>query len=426
MSDPTTGPTASDTLVIEVAAHLAERLTQLSAALRDQLSGRIEELKGDAPMLGLLYASVQGNIENILSSLEHGIALEDIEPPSAAYEYARRLAQHGVPVAALVRAYRLGQQGLLEFVFQACEDLEGDQSVRADAYGQVVSRTFDYIDWISQGVIVVYEAERESWLAERSRARADRVEDLVAGRRLDVDDAESVIGYRLRALHLAAVLWIRGTGDQQDPLAGFTRAASVVAAELGCSRPPLVIPQDRVTAWVWFPVPDGVQVDVDAIRGALAASEDASTPMIALGRTQSGVEGFRSSHLQAVRTREVATVRDDPAHPVTSFDEPGLRAMTLLVRDPERTAAWVHETLGELAVDGESQGRLRHTLRQFFEHDSNYTATAEAMLMHKNSVKYRLATAEKTLGRPIASDRQAVELAVTICHWLGPAVLRHG
>lgn len=32
-------------------------------------------------------------------------------------EYARRLAQHGVPVNALVRAYRLGQRRLNELVF---------------------------------------------------------------------------------------------------------------------------------------------------------------------------------------------------------------------------------------------------------------------------------------------------------------------
>ncbi|GAA1526186.1 DUF3556 domain-containing protein [Nocardioides humi] len=41
----------------------------------------------------------------------------------------------------------------------------------------------------------------------------------------------------------------------------------------------------------------------------------------------------------------------------------------------------------------------------------------------KNSVKYRIASAEKALGRSISSDRQAIELALTACHWLGRAVL---
>lgn len=43
--------------------------------------------------------------------------------------------------------------------------------------------------------------------------------------------------------------------------------------------------------------------------------------------------------------------------------------------------------------------------------------------MHKNSVKYRVTSAEKILGRPIGDDRQALELALTACHLLGQAVL---
>ena len=110
-------------LVEVVAAALQSRLAELTGALRDRLATRIEELDGDAVIIDLLYASIEGNIENILNALRHDIPLDKIEPPSAAYEYARRLAQRGVPVSALVRAYRLGQQNLLELVFAECDRL---------------------------------------------------------------------------------------------------------------------------------------------------------------------------------------------------------------------------------------------------------------------------------------------------------------
>jgi len=48
------------------------------------------------------------------------------------------------------------------------------------------------------------------------------------------------------------------------------------------------------------------------------------------------------------------------------------------------------------------------------------------LVMHKNSVKYRVTSAEKMLGRPVGDDRQAIELALTACHWLGRAVLSGG
>jgi len=146
-------------------------------------------------------------------------------------------------------------------------------------------------------------------------------------------------------------------------------------------------------------------------------------PMVALGRPRPGIDGFRTSHLDAQQAREVALVRDDPGHPVTSFSEPALNVAALLAHDVDTTRPWVQETLGDLALDDEQHARLRHTLQLYFENDSSYTATADAMLMHKNSVKYRLASAEKALGRPISADRLGIELALTACHWLGRSVL---
>jgi DNA-binding PucR family transcriptional regulator len=83
----------------------------------------------------------------------------------------------------------------------------------------------------------------------------------------------------------------------------------------------------------------------------------------------------------------------------------------------------VRQTLGNLANDDEQHDRLRETLLLFFRHESSYTATAEVIVMHKNSVKYRVSIAEKILGRRLGDDRQAIELALTACHWLGRAVL---
>lgn len=410
-------------LVETVAAALQQRLPDLTGALRDRLSTRIEELDGDAAIIELLYASIEGNIENILYSLRHDITLDKIEPPSAAYEYARRLAQRGVAVSALVRAYRLGQQHLLELMFAECERMDAEPAARAAAYEEVVAVTFDYIDWISQRVITVYEDERERWLAERSNARVGRVQELIAGRVADVDAAETVLGYRLRVPHLGAVLWVHEAGTQQDQLARFTRAAGVIAEQLGSTRAPLIIPHDRATAWAWFAVADDVVPDLDQIAALLTRSGGPPVPRVALGRPSSGVEGFRRTHREALDAQQVAMVGDDARRTVTGFDEPGLKIAALLAHDLDTARTWVQETLGDLARDDEQHERLRHTLLLFFQNDSSYTATAEAMLMHKNSVKYRIASAEKALGRSISSDRQAIELALTACHWLSRAVL---
>lgn len=95
-----------------------------------------------------------------------------------------------------------------------------------------------------------------------------------------------------------------------------------------------------------------------------------------------------------------------------------------MVQTPGKTRDWVQATLGDLALDDENSERLRDTLRVFLSFERSYTATADALLMHKNSIKYRVASAEKALGRSIVDDRQSIELALTACYWLGPTVLR--
>ncbi|MDN5746686.1 MAG: hypothetical protein L0H31_16440, partial [Nocardioidaceae bacterium] len=374
---------------MSVATSLHGTLGDLTARMSERLSETIDDLDGEGAIAALLHASVEGNVENILNALRLDIMVENLEPPSAAFEYARRLAQRGVAVSDLVRAYRLGQQDLLAATFTECARHDATPEIRAAAYQAIVTLTFDYIDWISQGVVTVYETERERWLAERSSARVSRVEELIAGNTSDVDGAESVIGYRLRVAHLGAVLWVHDKGAQQDQVSRFTRAVGAIADYLEVTRAPLIVPRDRASAWAWFPVAESTVIQADAIRSILIDAGGLPVPMVAFGQVQTGPIGFRRTHLQALQAQQVATIRDDLQRPVLSFDEPGLKVAALLAGELDNTRTWVQETLGTLARDDEQHERLRQTMMLFLQHDSNYTATAEAMLMHKNSVKYR-------------------------------------
>ena len=46
------------------------------------------------------------------------------------------------------------------------------------------------------------------------------------------------------------------------------------------------------------------------------------------------------------------------------------------------------------------------------------------MVLHKNSVQYRIRKAEEALGAPIEDRRADLELALRACHYLGRTVLR--
>jgi DNA-binding PucR family transcriptional regulator len=101
-----------------------------------------------------------------------------------------------------------------------------------------------------------------------------------------------------------------------------------------------------------------------------------------------------------------------------------VRPIALMASDLDATRAWVLDTLGPLAIDDEPHARLRTTVRVFLSTGGSYTATAERLTMHKNTVLYRVNRADEIRGRPIQDDRLDVELALLACESLGRAVLQ--
>ena len=108
--------------------------------------------------------------------------------------------------------------------------------------------------------------------------------------------------------------------------------------------------------------------------------------------------------------------------PVTSFGE--VAPLALMSGSIELLRAWVIETLGALADNDEHNARLRDTLRVFLQENGSYKTTAEHLMLHKNTVQYRIRKAEEGLGRPVSEDRLYIELALLASQWLGASVLR--
>jgi DNA-binding PucR family transcriptional regulator len=406
-------------LVASVGAALNADLAGLTRQIHRRLSTEIEELKGDERILQLLGSSIEGNVDTVLHMFRHGIGIERVEPPSAALEYSRRLAERGVPVNALVRAYRLGQDTLLQRSLGEVRRQGGDPDVASLAVQRIVETTFTYIDWMSQRVVTAYEIERERWLQNRSAVRAARTRELLAGKNIDTGAAEAALGYRLDQHHLGIVAWTRGgaPGEDEDQLSPLERFILRLGERLSCPARPLFVPCDNSTAWAWLPIGRRA-VDPEVIRQAASSG---GRVMAAVGEPAHGVDGFRITHTQAVQTQAVALLGEADAPQVVTFRQVGVAA--LLSADVEAARAWVSQTLGRLATDDDHYARLRETLRVFLATGGSYTASATQLAMHKNSVKYRVEKAEQERGRPIRGDRLDVELALHACHWLGRSVL---
>jgi DNA-binding PucR family transcriptional regulator len=409
--------------VAETADRLHARLADVSSIVFRSLEDQIPDLRGDARLMELLAASVEGNVDTVLHALRYDIAVERVEAPTAALEYARRLAQQGMPVNALVRAYRLGQRRINELVFAELRAIDIPEPMRVSVIEAITATLFEYIDWMSQQVVAIYEDERERWLENQNSLRALRVREVLAAHRtIDVDAATTSIRYPLRWHHVGLVLWYPDVGADGDELARLQRFVRELAESAGAAAAPLFVAADQTCGWGWLPYRASTDDAPAAVRQFALARPDA--PSLAIGTMADGVEGFRQSHREAETARGVSVIAKRPEPTVISASDPGLSVVARLGGDVAGTRDWVATVLGDLAIDNDNDGRLRDTLRVFLGCGSSYKVAAEELNLHFNSVKYRVGRAVARRGRGIGSDRLDVELALLACHWYGAAVLQ--
>jgi DNA-binding PucR family transcriptional regulator len=402
---------------------IGERAPDVIGSIQRYLAAEIVELRGDPALLDLLRASVAGNVETVFDALRYDISIERVEPPTAALEYARRVAQHGIPVNALVRAYRLGQQQVLAHVLEEIRRAGLEPEAALNTYEAISSVAFRYIDWISQQVTDAYETERERWVENRNSVRALRVRELLdsAAGSVDIDAATAAIRYPLRLTHLAMILWTSADDAPGRELLRLERFVRDLADSMTLRDGALFVAADQVSGWGWLPLGTAATADpVEHIRRF--AADSANPPQLAVGTAQPGLEGFRRSHRQAQKARRVA-VAGAQNRRVTAAGDPGVAAAALLTEDLAQTREWVCETLGPLASDTDNDARLRETMRVFFGEGSSYKGAAERLNLHHNSVKYRVDRAIERRGRLIGDDRIDVEIALLVGHHLGSAVL---
>ncbi|HTY27129.1 MAG TPA: helix-turn-helix domain-containing protein [Mycobacterium sp.] len=356
--------------------------------------------------------------------MRYGIDVDRIQAPTTAMENARRMAQHGVPVHQLVRAYRVGQRRMTEMMFHEVQATAIEPVVKVAVLEKMSAVMFAYIDWMSQQVVEEYEGERERWLENQNSLRGLRVREILeSDGPLDIDSASSTIRYPLSWHHLAVVLWYPEPDGESTELPRLQRFLKEMSQAAGVAANPLFVPADAVCGWGWLPFKTAAPDAIDTVRQF--AVSHSCPPSMGIGTMAAGVGGFRSSHRHALAATAVAAARDPVQPNVLAVGDPGVSVAALLGGNIGQAREWVVDVLGDLAVDTETDARLRETLRVFLSSNGSYKLAAELLNLHSNTVKYRVGRAVAKRGRPIGPDRIDVELALLLCHWYSDAVTQH-
>jgi hypothetical protein len=398
-------------IVRGVAKRIEADLPNLTAEMTSMFVETIPEFRHDDVVRQLMIASTSSNLVAIVDMLALGISLGDITVPPAAAEYARRFAQHGLSLEALLRAYRLGEHMFLQWTMTTLGTLDLPTAEALAATSRVGLLTNSYIDRVIESLIDIYENERRRWDARSDAARAAQVSAVLDTEGLDVASAEEMLAMSLRGWQLAAIIWtLPGT---IDPEAAQLRAGvAMLAAAAGGT--PFVISVDEHTSWVWIS-----STSRPTLNTALLENDLRRRPAlrIAVGEPSPGLDGFRRTFRDAQSARTVAVSGAEPDRALILY--PRVALASLLAGDLPDVKAWAQRILGDLIRDDEPMTRLRETVRVFLDTRGSFTDAAARMHVHKNTVHYRVRKAEEILGHPLTENRLEIEVALLVCAQLG-------
>ena len=372
-----------------------------------EILAELPVLAEDPVLAADLYASTKAQFQVFLSLLER--EKQELLLPPQAVDLALSIERHGLELNVLLKVYRVAADAVWQYFSQAAADVPDDGPDRFEALTYLWDHGGTWINEAIEQLIGVFYAEREAAMRGAMARRSETVRAVLRGDSLSLDEASADLGHPLRGPQTALVLW-SDEGTSADALAPLTDLAARMARAVGARG--LTVPSGRREVWSWLSTRDAP--DPDALRSVVA--DDKSDPgiRVTMGTTANGVSGFGQSHREAVDAqRWTASVvskalftayADVELACLVAGNEPGVRA--LIARE-----------LGGLVGDG--LDRVRETVATFLAFGGNVDQTATKLIVHKNTVRYRLSQAEELIGHPLSERRTELALALRCLHTHG-------
>ncbi|SOD89433.1 SpoIIE family protein phosphatase [Streptomyces sp. Ag109_G2-15] len=151
----------ADSLLSRAAHELSPRADDLIHDIEQCLRREVPELWDEPDIAQMTRENVAEHVIALLFGIEHGIEPRRINPPAADAERARRLAQRGKPVTAMLRAFRLAQSRILDRLLEELSRLTSDAEPINAAARKLIASATEYTDRISETGVLAFQEERD-------------------------------------------------------------------------------------------------------------------------------------------------------------------------------------------------------------------------------------------------------------------------
>ena len=388
---------ADDPFVHRVAHGLLARLPAMVTELRKRIAEEDHYYAGAAEsMREEMQLSVAEQLTQVVHALT-GLEALDYDLPR---RVARKRADQGVPMAALLHAYRLGGEVIWE---QAVELSSGELAATVD-HEQVLRAAnvfFALTDRYSEVIRESFEDAVRDKFRGSQKARASLLDALFNGGRESLpltSGIARILDLPERAQFVAVSADVSEEGD--DGLADIEARLRSLAIRSAWRR--------RNERQFGIVVLDG---DVNVASQRLAE--------IVAFRSKSRI-GFSPYFGDLGDTAEFAALADvaraalDPVETgVTRFDDRPLSAV--VVANPEIAARAAHAVIGPLMqLDRAERSAILETLRAWRDAGGSTSIAAERLYCHRNTVRNRLQRIEALTGRSLDHPLGCAEVCMAL------------
>jgi hypothetical protein len=343
-----------------------------------------------------LRRSCHDNIDRILEILrdalgDRGLPPEDEPVYGAARETGRRRAEQGLPLADVLRSFRIGGRLIWDDLVE-----QGDKDLDPLEVREIGTRLWEVVDATSGQVATSYHHQELALVRADEQQRAELWEGVLGGRAREPGFARE------------ASLLLDLPVDAQ--------VLVVVASELSLRLAEQVL-APHATAWVrrTADVVGLVALREDSPRETLKALDKLAVEgdgPLGVSSVSPGLSGVEQGYVQA----SLALRAQGAAVGLSRFDDRLPEA--LLLGSPEVAARLIERWLGPVLalVPGESRA-LIDTLLAWVSSGGSATRTAALVHCHRNTVANRLHRFTELTGHRLTDDAVPVDLDLALRAW---------
>ncbi|MDI2128103.1 PucR family transcriptional regulator [Yinghuangia seranimata] len=319
------------------------------------------------------------------------------EPSPQTWRLGRRRAEQGLPLDALLHAYRIGGvlvwQALVETT--VAQDLDGVRELVHAA--TTVWRVVDHHSTLVSDAYRSFAHELTSRHHERTRALLDALLDGRADA-ADLSAASAVLDLPEEGRYAVAMLrhGRPGTGQHDGP-----RPTGVEGAHL--------LWRSRADAEFAVALLHKGADDADALAGLAKAVGPSASSRAGVGLVVDGLPALARARRQAEIALRTCTVDGE----VARLDE--RLPAALVACQPDLSSALATRTFGQvLALDAADRELLLGTLAAWFDAGGSAARAGARLFCHRNTVLNRLRRFEQLSGRDLGLPRDLVELGLAL------------